>query len=124
MKKEIRGKNEYSRNLKSTSKKEKGKITVYTLMDNLNGEKLKGIKVNLYIINGVSPFLVMSKFSDKNGKVEFLNIKDGNYRVIEIIDKKIYEKPNYIRWNEINISNYCKEETIYVINKKKNLYKS
>ncbi|MGG7078059.1 MSCRAMM family protein [Clostridium sardiniense] len=100
----------------------KGNIIVHTLMDSINGEKLEGIKINLYRINGVSPYLVVSKYSDENGRVEFSNIEDGNYRIIEIIDKKLYEKPSYIRWNEINISNYSKEETIYIINKKKKTY--
>lgn len=124
MKNEMKRKKENVYELKAKTIDEKGKIIVYTLMNDLNGKKLKGIKVNLYIINGVSPFLLMSKYSDENGKVEFLNIDDGNYRIIEIIDKKVYEKPTYIRWNEINISSYCKEETIYIINKKRNLYKS
>lgn len=104
------------------TKNAKGSIIVHTLLDNINGEKLEGVKINLYRINGVSPYLIVSKYSDKNGVVQFSNIEDGNYRVIEIIDKKIYEKPSYIRWNEINISNYSKKETIYIINKKKKTY--
>lgn len=103
----------------SETKNTKGTIIVHTLMDSINGEKLKGIKINLYRINGVSPYLVSSKYSDENGMVKFSNIEDGNYRVIEIINKKVYEKPSYVKWNEINISNYLKEETIYVINKKR-----
>lgn len=106
----------------SKNKNAKGTIIVHTLMDSINGEKLRGIKINLYRINGVSPYLISSKFSDENGMVKFSNIDDGNYRVIEIINKKIYEKPSYIKWNEINISNYLKEETIYVINKKREEY--
>ncbi|MGL4571146.1 MAG: prealbumin-like fold domain-containing protein [Clostridium sp.] len=99
--------------------KTKGKITVYTLMNSLNGEVFSGAKLNLYRINGVSPSLEATIFSDKDGKAEFKNIENGNYRIIEIIDKSIYEKPSYIKWNEVNISNYSKEETIYVINRKK-----
>lgn len=104
------------------NKNVKGIIIVHTLMDSVNGEKLEGIKINLYRINGVSPHLIASKYSDKNGIVEFSNIEDGNYRIIEIINKKIYEKPSYIKWNEINISNYLKQETIYIINKKRKIY--
>lgn len=106
----------------SETKNTKGTIIVHTLMDSINGKKLKGIKINLYRINGVSPYLVSSKYSDENGIVKFSNIEDGNYRVIEIINKKVYEKPSYVKWNEINISNYLKEETIYVINKKREVY--
>ncbi|MDY6012555.1 prealbumin-like fold domain-containing protein [Clostridium sp.] len=106
----------------SENKNIKGTIIVHTLMDSINGEKLKGIKINLYRINGVSPYLISSKYSDENGIVKFSNIEDGNYRVIEIINKKLYEKPSYVKWNEINISNYLKEETIYVINKKKEVF--
>lgn len=107
---------------KENEVKNGGKITVYTLKDSINGEKMKGIKVNIYRINGVSPQLEMSKYSDENGKVEFFNIENGNYRIIEIIDKRKYEKPTYVKWNEINISNYCREEVIYVINKEKKKY--
>ena len=42
----------------SEAKHVKGTIIVHTLMDSINGEKLKGIKINLYRINGVSPYLV------------------------------------------------------------------
>ncbi|MEG1003400.1 SpaA isopeptide-forming pilin-related protein [Clostridium sp.] len=99
--------------------KTKGKITVYTLMNSLKGEAFTGVKLNLYRINGVSPSLEATIYSNEEGKAEFKNIENGNYRIIEIIDKSIYEKPSYIKWNEVNISNYSKEETIYVINRKK-----
>lgn len=109
---------------KECEKEKLGKITVYAFKDSLDGEKLENIKINLYRINGISPHLERSCYTNKLGKVEFLNIDNGNYRVIEIIDKSKYDKPVYIRWNEINITNNYTEETIYIINKEKKTYKS
>ncbi len=101
-----------------------GKITVYVFKDRLDGERLENFKINLYRINGISPQLEKSSYTDKLGKVEFLNIDNGSYRIIEIVDKSKYEKPIYIKWNEINITNNYTEETIYIINKEKKTYKS
>lgn len=94
-----------------------GKIKVYTVLDSEDGEKLKGIKINLYRINGVSPSLEESKFTDENGYVEFTAIPEGNYRIIEIIDKKKFLKPSYRKWNEVNISKTLRETEIFIINK-------
>ena len=96
-----------------------GKIIVNVFMESKNGNKMEGIKINLYRINGFSPQLEISKLTDKNGVVIFDNLSPGNYRVIEIIDKEIYEKPIYKSWNEVNISNYLKETVIDIINRKK-----
>lgn len=97
--------------------KNSGKIKVYTVLDSVDGEKLKGIKINLYRINGVSPSLEESKYTDENGYVEFTSIADGNYRIIEIIDKKKFSKPSYRKWNEVNISKALREAEIFIINK-------
>lgn len=80
-------------------------------------EYLKGVKINLYKINGLSPVLVKSKVTDEEGKVIFSGVEEGCYRIIEIIDKRYFEKPKYINWNEIIIDNTNKKQKIVVVNK-------
>lgn len=103
---------------KSKEKNSLGKIVVNVFFENTKNEKMIGIKINLYRINGVSPQLEDSKITDSNGQVIFDNLSHGNYRIIEIINKEIYKKPIYKPWNEVNISNYNKEAVIDIINTK------
>ena len=98
----------------------KGKIYVYSSLGSKEGTRIKGMLVNLYMINGVYPKLVDSKETDCNGMVLFDNVPEGNYRVIEMADKRYFEKPVYKTWNEVNINKYNISSTIYVINKIKN----
>lgn len=100
-----------------------GKITVKSIIDYGKKEVLSGVKINLYKINGLSPVLIQSDSTDKSGEVIFDNVKDGSYRVIEIVDKRYFEKPKYIDWNEININCKNKEENILIINKIKSYRK-
>lgn len=99
-----------------------GKIVVKALLDCGKEEVLEGVKVNLYKINGLSPILVKSNITDSDGKTIFSDVEEGNYRVIEVIDKKYFEKPKYINWNEITIDNINKTDSIIVINRLKSQY--
>ena len=94
-----------------------GKIIVKSLIDYGKREVLSGVKINLYKINGLSPVLIKSDFTDKRGKVIFKNIQDGNYRVIEIVDKRYFEKPKYVNWNEITINRRNREKKIVIVKK-------
>ncbi|MGL5414930.1 MAG: SpaA isopeptide-forming pilin-related protein [Clostridium sp.] len=96
-----------------------GEIKVNVFLDNIDGEVMKGIKINLYRINGISPQLEDSKRTDINGQVIFNNLSQGSYRIIEIINKEVYKKPIYKVWNEVNISIYNKKATVNIINVKK-----
>lgn len=93
-----------------------GKITVYSTLEAIDGTRIRGVKINLYKINGISPELVDSRETDSEGKVNFKDIPEGNYRIIEIIDKKYFNKPAYVNWNEVSIDNKNKEFTVYAIN--------
>ena len=55
----------------------------------------------------------------KNGIVVFDGLPEGSYRVIEIVNRRYFEKPTYIQWNEVTISKDLKEESIIVINRLK-----
>lgn len=99
-----------------------GKIVVKTLLDCGKQEVLEGVKVNLYKINGLSPILVESNVTDSEGKTVFSNIEEGNYRVIEVVNKKYFEKPKYINWNEITIDDLNTTNSIIVINRLKSQY--
>jgi len=101
---------------KAEKKKGKGKITVYSILSCEHSQTLKGVKINLYEIDGVNPRLVSSKNTDEDGKVVFSEIENGCYRVIEIIDKSYFEKPTYLTWNEFNISNENTSGILYVLN--------
>lgn len=94
-----------------------GKIIVKSIIDYGKKEVISGVKINLYKINGLSPVLIQSDSTNKQGEVIFDNIQDGSYRVIEIVDKRYFEKPKYIKWNEITINQKNKEENILIVNK-------
>jgi 5-hydroxyisourate hydrolase-like protein (transthyretin family) len=106
----------YKEEDKKEPKEEPGKITIFSILQGEENTKLKGVKINLYRINGLCPVLVESKETDLDGKVIFSNVEDGNYRIIEFIDKGYFEKPSYIKWNEVTIDKCNKESTVYVIN--------
>jgi len=96
---------------------ENGEIIVTSILDFEEREYLQGIKINLYKINGLSPILFRSKITDEDGKVIFSELEEGCYRIIEIIDKRYFEKPKYINWNEIMIDSINKNQKVVVINK-------
>lgn len=95
----------------------KGEIIVYSRLGNPNGPHISSAKINLYMINGISPKLICSKLTDSEGKVVFDNLEMGSYRVISIVDRKYFEKPTYINWNEVTIDSNLNKETITVINR-------
>lgn len=95
---------------------DKGEITVFSTIKSKDGTKIRGVKVNLYEINGITPKLVQSLETDCDGKVVFSNIPNGNYRIIQLIDKRYFDKPTYIGWNEVKIDYENTKETIYAIN--------
>lgn len=98
-----------------------GEIIVTSILACRENELLKGVKINLYKINGLSPVLIESKITDEEGKVIFKGIKNGCYRIIEIIDKLYFEKPKYIKWNEMIIDDLNKKQNVVVINEIKKL---
>lgn len=108
--------------IKHEEKKEtfnNGRIVVKSIIDCGKQEVLKGVKINLYKINGLSPILIESKVTDDDGEVVFSNIEEGSYRIIELINKEFFEKPKYINWNEITIDCNNKKEKILIVNKLK-----
>ena len=46
----------------------------------------------------------------------FVPFKDC-YRVIAIVDRRFFQKPTYMQWNEVTIDEENQEETVIVINK-------
>ena len=103
--------------LSNKSQRVKGKITVGVRLGDRKGTPISEAKINLYALNGLSPKLVSSKLTDINGIVVFDSLSEGSYRVIEIVNRKYFEKPTYIQWNEVTISKDLKEESIIVINR-------
>ena len=96
---------------------EKGSITVLSKFESKEGGEIKGARINLYLLNGVSPKLYDSKFSDEEGKVEFNNLSNGCYRVISIVDRRFFEKPVYYNWNEVTIDINNKKDNVLVVNR-------
>lgn len=94
-----------------------GKIYVTSRLANKNRTLISSAKINLYALNGVSPKLVQSKYTDNEGKTVFENLKKGSYRIIAIVDRKYFEKPTYTPWNEVTIDANTNETSIEVINK-------
>ena len=95
----------------------KGKIIVGVRLGDRRGKAISEAKINLYALNGLSPRLVSSKLTDKNGIVVFDGLPEGSYSVIEIINRKYFEKPTYIQWNEVTINKDLREESIIVVNR-------
>ena len=95
----------------------KGKIIVGVRLGDRRGKAISEAKINLYALNGLSPRLVSSKLTDKNGIVVFDGLPEGSYRVIEIINRKYFEKPTYIQWNEVTINKDLRKESIIVVNR-------
>ena len=115
---EIKEKSFYEPKHSKTVKEERtlGNITVYSTLEAINGTRIRGVKINLYKINGVSTELVASSETDSEGKVNFADIPEGNYRIIELIDKRYFNKPAYVNWNEVRIDHKNKDFTVYAIN--------
>ncbi len=107
----------YARYEEKNLKEEKGKITVVSKLGSKEGVEIKGARINLYLLNGVSPKLYDSKFSDEVGKVEFNNLLNGCYRVIAIVDRRFFEKPLYYNWNEVTIDSNNKKANVLVVNR-------
>lgn len=107
-----------------TYKSNLGKITVFDKLDHINGVEVEGAQINLYKLSAINPTLVETKMTDSNGKAEFSDLDEGNYRVIAIVDKRFFLRPDYYRWNEININSTNKEDTVIVVNKIKPEYKN
>lgn len=112
---------EHSLNINAKNIKDKvvnnGEIIVTSVLECGEHENLQGVKINLYKINGLSPVLIKSKITDEEGKAIFSEIEEGCYRIIEIIDKKYFEKPKYVNWNEIIIDDNNKKQKVIVVNK-------
>lgn len=100
-----------------SEKVDDGKITVVSMINCGENEYLQGVKVNLYKINGLSPILMDSKVTNESGKIVFSDLSEGCYRIIEIIDKRYFEKPKYINWNEITIDSINKSQKVKIVNK-------
>ncbi len=95
------------------------KIIVESRLGSASGEVISKAKINLYMLNGISPKLVETKFTDDDGVVIFDKINNGSYRVIAIVDKRYFQKPSYITWNEVTINSNTQTEKITVVNKVK-----
>ena len=99
------------------SKVKNGEIVVTSVCECEKNKYLQGIKINLYKINGLSPVLIESKTTDEEGKVVFSEVEEGCYRIIEIVDKRYFEKPKYINWNEIIIDSVNKNQKLTIVNR-------
>lgn len=95
----------------------RGKIIVAVKLDDKQGKAISEAKINLYALNGLSPKLVSSKLTNRSGIVVFDSLPEGSYRVIEIVNRKYFEKPTYIQWNEVTINKDLQEGNIIIVNK-------
>ena len=95
----------------------RGKINVISKLGSKDGTLISSSKINLYMLNGISPRLISSKLTNEKGQVTFVNLKKGSYRVIAIVDRRFFQKPTYMEWNEVTIDEENQEETVLVINK-------
>ena len=99
-----------------------GEINILCKLGGKDGVELKGARVNLYLLNGISPKLCDSKFTDGSGRITFSNLQNGCYRIISIVDRRYFEKPSYYNWNEVTIDKNNKKSNIVIVNKLKSGY--
>lgn len=99
-----------------------GEINILCKLGGKDGVELKGARVNLYLLNGISPKLCDSKFTDGSGRITFSNLQNGCYRIISIVDRRYFEKPSYYNWNEVTIDKNTKKANIVIVNKLKSGY--
>lgn len=99
-----------------------GEINILCKLGGKDGVELKGARVNLYLLNGISPKLCDSKFTDGSGRITFSNLQNGCYRIISIVDRRYFEKPSYYNWNEVTIDKNNKKANIVIVNKLKSGY--
>lgn len=95
----------------------KGKIVVTCKLNTASGEPIGGVTIKLFKINGCSPVLVGCKLTNSCGKCEFNNLENGNYRVVQVIDLCVFEKPQYVPCNEVNITPTDKCGQVLIINR-------
>ena len=95
----------------------KGKIVVTCKLNTASGEPIGGVTIKLFKINGNSPILVGSKLTNSLGKCEFNHLENGNYRVVEIIDQSVFERPQFVPSNEVNITSSDKFGQVLIINR-------
>ncbi len=105
--------------VESKAIKNLSKIIVQSRLGSASGKVIPKTKINLYMLNGISPKLVASKLTDEEGIAIFDEVNNGSYRVIAIVDKKYFQKPSYIQWNEVTINSNTQMEKITVINRVK-----
>lgn len=103
----------------NNSVNQKGIIEVVSILDYGEQEYIQGVKINLYKINGLTSIPVASGITDEYGKICFDNVEYGNYRVIELVDKRYFEKPRYVKWNEITINSDNVNPKIVILNRLK-----
>lgn len=99
-----------------------GEINILCKLGGKDGVELKGARVNLYLLNGISPKLCDSKFTDGSGRITFSNLQNGCYRIISIVDRRYFEKPSYYNWNEVTIDKNNTRANIVIVNKLKSGY--
>jgi Transthyretin-like protein len=97
--------------------RERGSIVVFSKFRSASGEPLSGVTVKLFRLTGGCPQLISSKVTDCNGRVIFDNLPNGFFRVVEEIDKRFFQRPTYIPWNEVEINNVVRTATIIVVNR-------
>ena len=97
--------------------KKKGKIVVTCKLNTSSGEPLGGVTIKLFKMNGNSPILVGCKVTNSCGKCEFNHLENGDFRVVEVIDRCVFEKPQFVPCNEVNITPTNKFGQVLIINR-------
>ncbi|WP_315077613.1 prealbumin-like fold domain-containing protein [uncultured Clostridium sp.] len=101
----------------NSCRKVKGEIVVISAINcGSKNEYLEGVKINLYKLNGVCPVFIESCLTNRQGKAVFINLPEGCYRVIAIVNKNYFEKPKYVNWNEVNINRENTNAKVLVMN--------
>lgn len=94
-----------------------GKVEAFSFLNCVDGEAISGVPFNLYLIEDGCEKLVASKKTDKCGRVEFNCLKNGLYRIQQVVDECVFECPEYFPGREFCITDRTKCQKIVVINK-------
>lgn len=94
-----------------------GRVEAFSFLDCVDGEPISGVLFNLFLIEDGCERLIASKRTDRCGKVEFNCLKNGLYRIQQVVDECIFECPEYYPGREFCITDRTKCQRIVVINK-------
>ncbi|GIM27464.1 hypothetical protein CPJCM30710_01300 [Clostridium polyendosporum] len=101
----------------SKSHKRRGRIAVTSVLGCSEREPISGVTIVLFRVVGCSLEFVDAEVTNANGRVVFNNLRDGIYKVVQLIRRCIFEEPIFLPTDQVTIDEDNREFDIIIINK-------